>query len=459
MSLTLIGLGIDRGDLSFAAFDALKGADVVFLRTENTRSATFLKENGIKYSSFDSFYVKSRTFLSLEKKIISCVKKETKTGKNVVYAVDGAVSEDRAAATLAHLKGVKIFEGASKVGNALSRCGLNANGYTALSAYQNELRDFSFPLVVFDLDSRILASKWKLFLADKIGEELPVKLLIGGDIKKIPVYEMDRFDGYDYSTVLIVEKHSLTEKERFKVEDLFDILYVLRSPDGCPWDKAQSPETILKNMIEEAYELVDAVKSGDDDKVREEIGDVLMQAAFHTVFAEERGAFDRTDVVTELCRKLISRHTHVFGKDKATDGAAALEVWDKNKQKEKGYEGAFDYVSAIPKVFPACMRAEKTFKRSNKSGIILPDLSADKIYELAAKYLAEKKEEAAGKLLYYVVSLVAAGGLSAEETLAAFIDGYLEKMNAVESAFKKENGKAIFDRVDLEKAYDEIKKP
>ena len=458
MSLTLIGLGVNAGDVSVSALNALNEADVIFLRTEKTASAAFLKEHGIKYTSFDELYDSSRTFFSLVKKIVKSVKSELKTGKNVVYAVDGAVSEDSAAAQLSSIKGVSIHEGTSKICRALSLLSLSAKGYTAVSAYSEDLKDFSFPLVVFDLDSRILASRWKLFLFDKLGEELPVNLLIGGVFKKIPLYELDRFDGYDYSTVLVVESIELTKKERFGVRDLFDILYVLRSPNGCPWDKAQTPYSIRKNMIEEAYELVDALNLGDDDKIKEEIGDVLMQAAFHTLFAEERGAFDRKDVVSELCKKLITRHTHVFGSDDAADGEAALEVWDKNKQKEKGYGGAFDYVSALPSSFPACMRAEKTYKRAKKSGAVFGAVTPEVIYRLASELSAKgDKEVVAGKFLFLAVALVSESGDFAEEALSQYIDDYLKKLRAVENKLKADG--ATFNGVDVERAYDEIKKP
>ena len=458
MGLTLVGLGINSGDLSVAAFEAIKSADAVFLRTDKTRSASFLKENKIAYGSFDDLYEKYRSFERMTAAMVRAVKAALKSFANVVYAVDGALSEDNAAKKLACIRGVRVFEGASKAGNALALCSAPQTGFTAVSAYEKDLRDLSFPLVVYDLDSKLSASAWKLKLFDLVGEELPVKLLIGGDIKKIPLYEIDNFEGYDYSTVLVVEGAPLTKKERFTISDLYDILYILRSPKGCPWDREQTIRSIRRNMIEEAYELVDAIDSGDDDKMKEEIGDVLMQVAFHTVFAEERGAFDRTDVVSELCRKLIDRHTHVFGGDEARDGASALEVWDKNKQKEKGYESAFDYVSALPKVFPAAMRAEKTYKRSKKKGFVYGSCSAKDIGALAGELTqSSDKEEAAGALMYAAVAFVKEQGVSAEDALAKFIDEYLLKLRAVEIAVgaKGAGSDKIFD---VKKLYDDNKK-
>lgn len=462
MSLILLGLGRNKNDLTLAAVDALKNADKVFLRTENTPSSDYLREENIAYESFDGLYESCRSFDRMTKAIVTSVKKAMKSFSSVVYAVDGAVSEDLSCAALVKsVKDVKVIEGVSKISYALSACGVSGKGYTALSAYDLEsFENFTYPLVVFDLDSKLLASAWKLRIFDLIGEEVPVKLLIGGLLKKIEAYEIDNFEGYDYSTVLVIEGKELIKKERFVLSDLYDILYILRSENGCPWDKVQTKESIRENLIEEAYELVDAINCNDDEKIREEIGDVLMQAAFHTVFAEERGAFTRNDVVTELCRKLITRHTHVFGEDKVKDDQSALALWNKNKQKEKGMSNAFDYVSAVPQNFPGCLRAEKTFKRSMVSGFKTADTSPDSIKELVENLAsAEDKTIAAGKLLYSTVAAVKQAGVSAEQALADYIDGYLKRLEFVEKALK-ESGKDIteLEDKDFDKIYDELKK-
>ena len=456
MGLTLVGLGTCGEDISLSAINAIKKADKVFLRTEKTPSANYLKENGIPFKSFDDLYESCRSFDALKNRMTAEIKRAVKAGENVVFAVDGAVSEDLTCAELMRVKGTLLIEGTSKAGKAIALCGLSGKGWTAVSAYEKSLGNFSYPLVVFDLDSKLTASEWKIRLFDRVGEETPVYLIIGGEVKKLPLYEIDNFDGFDYSTILVIEGAELTEKERFELNDLYDILYILRSPDGCPWDSVQTPLTIRKNLIEEAYEAVDAINSGDDDKMLEEIGDVLMQVAFHTVFAEERGAFDRTDVISELCKKLITRHTHVFGKDSAKDDASALELWDKNKQKEKGFSGASDYVSAIPSSFPACMRAEKTFKRAKKSGVKF-DLSKDVIAEMLAELPAASDKEAfAGKLLFLVTAYVFASGVSAEEALAGFVDTFLKKLEVVEKDFLKAGRK--FEKVDIDGEYDRIEK-
>ena len=135
----------------------------------------------------------------------------------------------------------------------------------------------------------------------------------------ISLYELDRQKLYDYSSAVAIEQIDLLEKQRFTLSDLKTIIVRLRAPDGCPWDKAQTNDSIKMSAVEEAYELVDAIDKNDDEKIEEETGDVLLQAIFHAVMKEETGAFNLTDVLTGLCKKLIGRHTHVFGKDLAKD--------------------------------------------------------------------------------------------------------------------------------------------
>ena len=120
---------------------------------------------------------------------------------------------------------------------------------------------------------------------------------------------------------------------KYTMEDLLRIMEKLRSPEGCPWDKVQTHDSIKKSMIEESYEAIDALDSGDDKAFANELGDVLLQVVFHSQIAKERGAFDFDDVVNEICTKLITRHTHVFGNEHADGEKEALDNWEKNKKK------------------------------------------------------------------------------------------------------------------------------
>ncbi len=132
-----------------------------------------------------------------------------------------------------------------------------------------------------------------------------------------------------------MKNYDKIKKENYTLANLIEILQILRAPDGCPWDRAQTHTSVIGNLIEECYEVVDAIECNSDDKLQEELGDVLMQVAFHVVLAEERKAFVMQDVINTLCNKLIYRHSFVFGEDSANSAYEALEFWEKNKKIEK----------------------------------------------------------------------------------------------------------------------------
>ena len=251
-------------------------------------------------------------------------------------------------------------------------------------------------------------------------------------VKRIKIYELDRQKNYDCGCAAAVKKINLLDKKRFTMNDVLTILRYLRDPvNGCPWDKVQTSESIRMNVIEEAYELLDAINLKDDDKIREETGDILMQVAFHATLKEEAGAFDFTDVATELCEKLITRHTHVFGKDKALDADGALNVWDKNKMIEKHQDTFAKAVNDVPKCFPALLQAQKVAKRVERGGWDKPTFESAKaaLEEELAELKAETEKSAAGRgdkaktaeelgdALFCMATMARAVGADAEEAL------------------------------------------
>lgn len=159
----------------------------------------------------------------------------------------------------------------------------------------------------------------------------------------------------------------------YTIDDLLSILKRLLAPDGCPWDRAQTHESLRRNMIEEAYEAVDAIDSGLSVHIKDELGDVLLQVALHAAMAERDGEFTFTDVADTISRKLISRHTHVFGKDEADSADAVISVWDRNKMIEKGHTSFSQTLMDVPSGLPALMRADKLQKRAAKAGFDWPD--------------------------------------------------------------------------------------
>ena len=335
------------------------------MRTAAHPSVQSLEEAGIPFETLDAFYERCRTYETLTRAIVREVRRAGKTG-NVCYCVDGSVTEDGAARALATGR-TAVIDGVSKASAAAARAGV-FGACAAMSAYEAAERELTAPLVLYDLADRSLASDVKLTLAERFGDEADVALVAGGKVKKIKLYELDRQKNYTADTALVLYDVPLLQKKRFDLYDLLAILRRLRAPDGCPWDRVQTHESIRINCLEEAYELVDAIDLDDPDKMCEEAGDVLMQAAFHTLIEEERGHFTMTDVISGTCEKLITRHTHVFGQDRASEADGALTVWEKNKMKEKHQETFSDAVNDVPEGFPALLRAQKIAKRTEKGG-------------------------------------------------------------------------------------------
>lgn len=454
--VVVVGLGVREGDLTEAGKTAIvEGAKkgVVLCRTAHTRSYENLRALGVAHTCLDSVYEKSRNFSTLNANL---AKQVLSLGEDVVYCVDGAAAEDNSVKILRKkTRGkLQIIGSVSKVSALIERAGLDGCAHTALSAYEllgGEKRGLSLPLIVYDIDDKGFAGDVKLRLADWFGDETPVLFFTGDKQTKIPLYEMDRQSAYDYTTAIVIEEQALLEKKRFSVYDLQEIIERLRRPDGCPWDRVQTPESIKMNAIEEAYELVDAIDLDDDDKILEETGDLLMQVIFHAVMKEERGAFTLADITSAVCDKLIFRHTHVFGKDKASDASGALNVWEQNKMKEKGQETFAQAVNDVPKAFPAALRAQKVGKRAAKAGLDFADVqeATEQLQRELAEFFevlsckdAQQIEKEMGDVLFAAVSVARKSGVDAEKALKECVDRFAARFTLAEG-YALQEGKQV----------------
>jgi tetrapyrrole methylase family protein/MazG family protein len=163
-------------------------------------------------------------------------------------------------------------------------------------------------------------------------------------------------------------------KRKPPINQLLEIMARLRSPTGCPWDREQDHRSLRWHAVEEVYELVDAIESGDDQELEEELGDLLLQVVFHCQLARERGAFDFNDVTRNIAKKLIRRHPHVFGRLKVRDVDQVWANWEKIKRAEKhGTSRARpSALDGIPKHLPALLRAEKLVKKARRAKLASP---------------------------------------------------------------------------------------
>ena len=239
---------------------------------------------------------------------------------------------------------------------------------------------------------------------------------------------------------------SLPKKDRYGISDLVDLVTVLRDKDkGCPWDKVQTHSTIKKDLLEEVYEVMEAIDFDSPEMMREELGDVLLQVIFHVVLEQERDHFVLDDVITELCQKLIIRHPHVFGDVNADTVDKVLTNWDSIKKATKGQETYADTLKSVPKNFPALMRAQKLGKRAARAGIDFEKSEEDgteldmyaAIRTALSKVQAadEKGEEVSaeiGSLLMLCANLARRLDCDAEECLADSCNKFVSRFEDLE---------------------------
>ncbi len=264
--------------------------------------------------------------------------------------------------------------------------------------------------------------------------------------------------------VLIIEPLSLTECKRFDFSDLEQIMYRLRADDGCEWDRAQTHESIRINLIEEAYELVEAIDAKDAEMMKEECGDILMQAVFHAEIAKKNGEFNYVDMVSGLCRKLIDRHTHIFGANHADNADQALVFWEEAKKKEKKYQSTSDAMNRVPKNLPSLLYAEKIQKLAKKVGFDWSDVEC--AYDKVAEETQELKEadsahraEEAGDLLFAVVTVLRFYKIDPEMALHEANNKFFRRFCAVEKAIK-DSGREMKDCTldEMDAVWNEVKR-
>ena len=230
-------------------------------------------------------------------------------------------------------------------------------------------------------------------------------------------------------------------KEKYDIADLVQIIRLLRGEGGCPWDMQQTHQSIRNNVIEEAYEVADAIDTNDKAALCEELGDLLMQVVFHARMAEETGEFNLDQVADGVCQKLVHRHPHVFGTVKADTVGQVLDNWDAIKMEEKNQQTYTDTLLSVPRAFPGIMRAAKVQKRAAKVGFDWADSQGawDKLKEeidevRAAEQSgnAEAVAEEVGDLLFSVVNVTRFLKVDGEEAISKATDKFISRFDKME---------------------------
>ncbi|MBR0512476.1 MAG: nucleoside triphosphate pyrophosphohydrolase [Ruminococcus sp.] len=237
------------------------------------------------------------------------------------------------------------------------------------------------------------------------------------------------------------------QKDHYSINDLLDIVRLLRGEGGCPWDREQTHKSIKSDLIEETCEVIEAIDLEDPALLREELGDVLLQVVFHCRIEEEQNTFRFDDVCDEVCKKLIIRHPHVFGDVTADTTDQVLKNWDAIKMETKGQERYTDTLTSVAKSLPALMRAQKVGKRAMRAGMdfrCAEDAVAcinDEKAELDAAVISGNKadiEEEMGDLLFSCVNAARHLGVDAELALKAATEKFIKRFSVTEELVSKE---------------------
>lgn len=231
------------------------------------------------------------------------------------------------------------------------------------------------------------------------------------------------------------------EKESYNFDDLVEIVKVLRSPGGCPWDREQTHKSIRSNFIEETYEAIEAIDTDDLNLLKEELGDVLLQVALHSEMESEKGTFNINDVCDGICKKLIIRHPHVFGNVEADNTETVLKNWDAIKMQTKSQKTQTQAIQSVSRALPSLMRSAKIQQKASKVGFDWENVDGalDKLFEECNELRdaiknndAENQREELGDVLFSVVNVSRFLGIDSEHALYDACDKFTDRFSSVE---------------------------
>ncbi|MGL4913002.1 MAG: nucleoside triphosphate pyrophosphohydrolase [Romboutsia sp.] len=460
--IKIVGLGPgDYSLISQGALESLQSSSRIFLRTEKHPTVDKLKET-IKYTSLDYFYDKEENFEDVYGKISEFIVDLSKEG-DLVYAVPGhpRVAERTVSIieSIAKVKDIEVetIPSMSFVDAMFNYLAIDpADGFKLVDAFEidNAYIDTNTSMIITQIYDEFIAANIKLKLMEYYDYDQEVCIVNGAGVKNleskkyVPLHELDRCENkFDYLSSLYIPKSC--KKMYNTVHELEKIMDTLRGPLGCDWDKKQTHESLKKYVIEEAYELCQAIDNDDIDEMIEELGDILLQVVFHCQIGQEEGFFDLKEVVNGICTKLIHRHPHVF-KNEDIDMDTFERTWEELKQEEKGETTTTDGLKRIPTHLPALIKAEKIQYKAALIGFDWDNIDdvIKKIDEEYKELLDECEEgnikyikEELGDLLFSIVNLARFLKINPEEALNCTSQKFINRFEFMEQSAIKSNRK------------------
>jgi len=473
--ITVVGLGTgDPDQLTLGVWRRLQQAERLYIRTEQHPMMGMLKENGIAYTSFDYLYEQHGSFPDVYAAIADTLIREG-AASPVAYAVPGhPMVAERTVQLLRERCGAEGLEllvlgGESFLDQAFISFGFDPiEGFSLLDAaeLQPSLLQPQMNTLIGQVYDAFTASDVKLALMERYPDDYEVvvghALGVAGEelIQRIPLYELDRIDGYGNLSLVWVPRSDDASLRNRTFERLHEIVAILRSPEGCPWDREQTHQSIRKNFIEELYEALEAIDNDDPDGMQEEFGDIVLQVMLHSQMEEELGSFSVYDVIETLNEKLVFRHPHVFGTQGAENAEEALGNWEQMKAEEKRLKGRDadrkSVLDGIPPDLPALMKAYKLQKKAAKVGFDWDELDPvlakieEELAELREAIASKNEEEQAaelGDLLFAVVNASRFIHADPEEALTRTNKKFKHRFSYIEEQLRI-RGKQ-FDETDL----------
>lgn len=462
-SMTVVSLGPgDAGLLTIQTADKLRSARRLVLRTERHRVTAWLKEQGVSYTTLDEMYDQYDDFDRMHEAMAQKLWAMAGQSGSITYAVIDAATDGSVRAIHASkpVEGtLTVLPGVSRIDACLALLPGEQSGQVRLLPAEDcptAEHDPSMPLLITELWHPMLASQVKLWLTDLYDDEMkvffyPSSAKVNRKPVELPLMELDRQRTYDHTVCVYIPAAPLESRQRYCFADLVRIMSILRGPDGCPWDREQTHESLRKYLIEEAYETIGAIDGGNPDEIADELGDVLLQIVFHADVAKAHQTFTISDVTTAICHKMIYRHAHIFGSDHCETAEEVSQNWERLKKAEKGLTTQTSVMEDVSRGLTALMRASKVQKKAAQVGFDWPDaMSAlPKVEEEAAEVRAELENggdpaEELGDLLFACVNVVRLCGLEPELILRQGTEKFIRRFSAMENAIISD-GKPLRD--------------
>ena len=460
--IKIVGLGPGAKEaLTIGTVCELESNKNVFLRTEKHPTVDYLKDKNINFSTYDNVYESIGNFDEVYLNIANDLIQKHKALGDLIYAVPGhPLVAEKSVFNLIELCQknnieYKIMPAVSFIDAIIESLKIDPiEGLKVIDSFDisSQVLDKRIGTIVTQVYNQLIASEVKLKLLEQYNDETEIYYVRAAGIKdqesirKIPLFELDMQEDIDYLTSIYIPK-DLKNKKDFN--NLLEIIEILRGEDGCPWDKEQTHKSLEKALIEESYEVIDAIEQEDDNSLIEELGDVLLQVVFHASIGKEDGYFDISDIIEAICNKMISRHPHVFKNSNELDSSEeVIAKWDELKKKEKGYNSVTEEMKGITKGLPALLRAHKVQEKAKKVGFDFNDISfamnkvKEELKEIIDVYNTENVEkikEEVGDLLFSCVNVARFLKVDEEIALNSTIDKFIKRFDYIEKTAKEKN--------------------